>query len=213
VSGRRYRVTHLDEFERVGGWIPIRRALGIEAFGVNAWKQPEDGGEIIGRHDEEITGHEELYLVLEGHATFTVGEEAIDAPRGTLLFVRDPALKRGAAARDAETTILSVGAKPGEPYAPQAWEENSEIIPLFASGEYAEAKRRLEEALKRHPDAPGLIYNLACAESRLGEAEAALEHLNRAIELWPRFREVAGGDPDFDAIRADPRFPDDRSTR
>jgi tetratricopeptide (TPR) repeat protein len=207
VSEGSYRITHLDEIEAVNGWLPVRRRLEIGAFGVNAWRPQDDGRTIIGEHDEATTGHEELYVVVDGHATFTVDGEEIDAPAGTLVFVDDPSLKRTAVARDPDTTILTAGGKPGEAYAPLAWEENAEIIPLFAREEYAQAKERLEEALERHPDAGGLLYNLACAESRLGETDAALAHLERAIQSWPGFREAAAGDPDFEAIRDDPRFP------
>ena len=207
MSDDRYTVGRLDELEQIGGWIPIRRRLDIAAFGVNAWRPPDDGSPIIGEHDEATTGHEELYVVLEGRATFTVAGEEIDAPAGTLVFVRDPSLKRGAMATDPGTTILTAGGKPGEAYEPLPWEENADVIPLFGRGEYAEAKARLERALERHPDAAGLIYNLACAESRLGETDAALEHLGRAIELWEGFRKAAADDPDFESIRDDPRFP------
>jgi tetratricopeptide (TPR) repeat protein len=202
-----YRVSRLDEIEALNGWLPLRRRLEISAFGVNAWRPQDDGRTLIGEHDEATTGHEELYVVIEGHATFTVDGDEIDAPVGTLVFVRDPALKRAAVAREPQTMILTAGGKPGEAYAPLAWEENAEILPLFASGEYAEAKARLEQALERHPDAGGLLYNLACAESRLGETDAALAHLERAIEIWPGFREASAGDPDFKGIRDDPRFP------
>ena len=202
-----YRVSRLDEIDSLNGWLPLRRRLGITAFGVNAWRPQDDGRTIIGEHDEATTGHEELYVVIEGHATFTVDGDEIDAPAGTFVFVRDPALKRAATALEPQTTILTAGGKPGEAYAPLAWEENSEILPFFASGEYAEAKTRLEQALERHPEAGGLLYNLACAESRLGETDAALAHLERSIEIWPGFREAAAGDPDLEAIRDDPRFP------
>jgi tetratricopeptide (TPR) repeat protein len=200
-------VIRLDDIEAINGWLPLRRRLGIAAFGLNAWRPQEDGRTLIGEHDEATTGHEELYFVAEGHATFTVAGDEIDAPAGTIVFVGDPALKRAAVARKPTTTILTAGGKPGEAYHPLAWEENAEIIPLFGTGEYGEAKARLEQALERHPDAGGLLYNLACAESRLGETDAALAHLERAIEIWPGFREAAGGDPDFEAIRDDPRFP------
>ena len=202
-----HKVAHLDDIEEINGWLPVRRHLGIEAFGVNAWRAQNDGRTLIGEHDEATTGHEELYIVISGHATFTVDGDEIDAPDGTIVFVRDPAVKRAAVAAEPGTTILTAGGKPGEAYAPLPWEENAEIIPFFGTGEYAEAKRRLEEALARHPDAGGLLYNLACAESRLGETDAALMHLARSIELWPGFREAAAGDPDFEAIRDDPRFP------
>jgi hypothetical protein len=35
----------------------------------------------------------------------------------------------------------------------------------------------------------------------------ALEHLHRSIEGYPPNAEYARADPDFDAIRDDPRFP------
>ena len=60
---------------------------------------------------------------------------------------------------------------------------------------------------REHPNGAGLFFNLACAESRLGETDAALEHLARAIELEPGFREYAQNDEDLEAIRSDPRFP------
>ena len=202
-----HAVLRLDDVEPVDGWLPLRRRLDVQAFGVNAWRARADGHTLIGEHDEATTGHEELYLVAEGHATFTVDGDEIDAPTGTLVYVRDPSLKRAAVAREPGTTILTVGGKPGEAYAPLAWEENAEIVPLFARGEFGEAKARLEAALERFPEAGGLLYNLACAEARLGESDASLAHLERAIGIWPGFREAAIGDPDFESVRDDPRFP------
>jgi tetratricopeptide (TPR) repeat protein len=209
MGNDRFEIARLDEIERPdtrGEWIPIRRALGISAFGVNAWSG-EEGAEIIGEHEEISTGHEELYLVVAGHATFTVDGEEVDGPAGTILFVRDPSVKRAARVKSGRTTILTAGGKPGEAFRVQPWEVNSEIFPLFERGEYAEAKRRLEAAVAEFPDAGGPLYNLACAEARLGETEAALEHLIRAVELNPEFRQPAGEDEDLESIRGDPRFP------
>jgi tetratricopeptide (TPR) repeat protein len=205
VTDAGYATARLDEIDRVGGWIPVRRHFGIGAFGVNAWTG-DDGSELIGAH-EERSGHEELYVVVAGHASFSLGDETIDAPAGTIVFVRDPETRRSATATAAGTTILSAGAKPGEAYAPLGWEENAEVIQLFGEERYAEAKERLLGALERFPDTAALIYNLVCAESRLGEVDAALEHLERAIELEPALREYLETDPDLEALRADPRFP------
>lgn len=204
-----WEVTRLDEIERVGTraeWIPIRRALDVRSFGVNAWSG-DAGAEIISEHEEVSTGHEELYLVFSGHAEFTLGGEKVDAPPGTVVFVRDPAAQRGATATADGTVIVSMGAKPGEAYEPQPWELNSEVIPLFERGEFAEAKARLEVAVAGHPNGASLFFNLACAESQLGETDAALEHLARAIEIEPRFAEYAQTDDDLASIRSDPRFP------
>ncbi len=204
-----YAVARLDEIPRSGArneWIPIRRHFDIRAFGVNAWSGDE-GTVLVGEHDEVPSGHEELYVVVAGHATFTVAGEEIDGPPGTIVFVRDPATRRSAVAAEDGTTIVTAGAKPGEAFRVMPWEVNSEVLPLFDRGEHAEAKRMLEEALVRDPDAAGLLYNLACAESQLGETDAAIEHLRRAIEISDGFREYARTDSDFDPIRDDPRFP------
>ena len=203
---RAFATARLDEIERRGEWIPIRRHFGIAAFGVNAWTG-DDGDEVIGPHEERRTGHEELYVVVSGRAEFRIGDETVDGPAGTIVFVRDPAARRGAVAREAGTIVLAVGAKPGTAFSPSVWEENADIIPLFAEGRYEEAAERLRDANARHPDAGGILYNLACAEARLGNGDAALEHLARAVEIEPRFAEIARDDADLASIRDDPRFP------
>jgi hypothetical protein len=188
------------------GWSPIRRTLGIEAFGVNAWTAGEAGAVVIQEHDES-SGHEELYVVVSGHATFTVDGDELDAPVGTLVFVRDPKAKRGAVATEPGTTVLVVGAKPGEPFHPMPWEVNAEVIPLFGEGRYAEAKARLVEALEQYEVERGILFfNLACAEARLGETDPAFEHLAAALDERPDLREAARTDDDFEGVRDDPRF-------
>jgi hypothetical protein len=126
---------HLDEIEPIvfesdaePDWKPLRHHLGIGAFGVNAWVAPEAGGQAVERHDEapaegSTNGHEELYVVLRGHARFTVGDEQIDAPEGTLVFIADPALVREAIASEPGTTVLAIGAAKGVAFEPSDWEE------------------------------------------------------------------------------------------
>src|SRR4051794_35315544 len=96
-----YETATLEQLTRADGWSPIRKQLGIHAFGVNAWTAKEADARLISEHDEAPSGHEELYLVVAGRATFTVGGDEIDAPTGTLVFVGDPAVKRGAVAAEA----------------------------------------------------------------------------------------------------------------
>jgi hypothetical protein len=198
--------THLSGSARDDGWNPLRRQFDIRAFGVNAWTVNEAGASLIGEHDESRSGHEELYVLVSGHATFTVDGEDVDAVPGTAVFVRDPAAKRGATALVPGTTVLAVGGKPGEAYVPRAWETNTQIFPLFGRGEYAEARRQLEEALDRYEDREVLLYNLACAEARLGETEAALGHLAEAVKRSDRLIELARNDEDLDSLRVEARF-------
>jgi hypothetical protein len=201
-----FETAQIDDLTRDGGWAPLRRHFGVTAFGINAWTAAEAGGTLVGEHDETRSGHEELYIVLAGRATFTVAGETLEAVPGTVVFVRDPATKRTAVADEAGTTILSVGGAPGEAYRLRAWEPNLEIFPLFGRGEVAEAKRRLEEELGRYEGNEVLIYNLACAEARLGETDAAFEHLREAVAERESFAELARGDEDLASLRGDARF-------
>jgi tetratricopeptide (TPR) repeat protein len=207
MTGKSYETARIADLERPDGWSPIRRALGVAAFGINAWTAHEPGAEIISDHDEVPSGHEELYVVVSGRATFTVDGDEIDGPTGTLVFVRDPAVKRAAVAAEADTTVLTVGARPGEAYRPRSWETNADALPLFEEGRFEELKQLLTEALDRYEDRGALLYNLACAEAHLGETDAALEHLATAIGERPDLAENAREDSDLDSIRSDPRFP------
>lgn len=207
MSDERYSVARPGEIELRGGWAPIRGHFGIEAFGVNSWTSSAAGEEVISDHSEEQSGHEELYVVLEGRATFTVDGKEIDAPTGTIVFVGEPATQRKAVAAEPSTTVLAVGAKPGEAYRPLGWEWSSEAFPFFGSGESERAYELLAAANRDHPDAPSVLYNLACAEALTGKGDEAVEHLRRAVELYPGFADYARDDSDFDSIRERPEFP------
>ena len=197
----------MPSFQRDDGWAPIRKHFDVQSFGVNAWSTEQAGGTIIPEHDEVPSSHEELYLVTAGHATFTVDGEEVDAPAGTLVYVADPASKRGAVAKAAPATVVSMGATPGAPYVSRSWETNSELLPLFEAGEFEQVKQRIHAVLDHYDDKGGLLYNLACAEAQLGETDAALEHIRQSVEAEPRYREYAQTDDDLAPIRDDERFP------
>ena len=143
---RPFEVVHLDELDSnpVGAsglrGRPVRRRLGIEAFGVNAYTVGEAGQEVVEHHDEVAGGgaggHEELYVVLRGHATFELDGEEVDAPAGTLVFVGDPTVRRGAVAREPGTAVLAVGGIPGEPYRVSPWEYVFAAFSHHRTGDY-----------------------------------------------------------------------------
>lgn len=64
----------------------------------------------------------------------------------------------------------------------------------------------LDSGLEVFPGLPVLHYNLACYHSLAGNVPAAIDHLQKAIELDGTFRDLTGTERDFDAIRSDPRF-------
>jgi mannose-6-phosphate isomerase-like protein (cupin superfamily) len=122
-----FQVAHLSELEPIvpakpGAevWLPLRHHFGVRAFGVNAWVGREPGDAVIEEHDENA--HEELYFVANGHAEFTVGGEPVDAPAGTFVFVPAQGITRSAAAREAGTTVLAIGAVAGRAFEVSAWE-------------------------------------------------------------------------------------------
>jgi tetratricopeptide (TPR) repeat protein len=202
----RYGVTSLDRLATpaIAGqaqWHTIRRTLGVASFGVNAWTATENGGRIIGEHDEAAgEGHEELYVVVSGRASFTLDGEEVDAPAGTLVHVPDPTVKRGAVG-EAGTTILVVGAKPGEAFTPSTWERAAEALRYWPTEEWDLAIEVLEEHLAETPDHAGTHYNLACAHARAGRPDVALGYARKSIELQEGFAEYAAKDDDLASVR------------
>ena len=205
-------VRHVDELDRIEMedgfvWRPIRRAFDIRAFGVNAYTALEAGSQIVEEHTESNLGHEEIYLVLRGRARFTVDGNEHELAPGQLVFLRDPALKRGAIALDDDTVVLALGGKPGEPFTVSAWEAMFAAVPAAREEHWDEAIRIHEEALAEQPEHAALLYNLACMEARGGRRLDALLHLQRAVELDPKWAEHARADSDFASIRGEPGFP------
>jgi quercetin dioxygenase-like cupin family protein len=118
-----YTVVSLDELDRIPvshglEWRPIRRRLGIRAFGMNAYTAEKVGDCVVEEHTEEQLGHEEVYVVVSGRARFTLGDEDIDAPAGTLVYIGNPATTRAAVAEEEGTTVLAVGGAPGKAFEP-----------------------------------------------------------------------------------------------
>jgi mannose-6-phosphate isomerase-like protein (cupin superfamily) len=186
-------------------WKPIRRPLGVTAFGINAYTAGAAGDEVVEDHTETQNGHEEIYAVIAGHATFTVDGEEVDAPAGTLVYLNDPAQRRHAIAKEAGTTVLAIGGVPGK-HEPSAWEYFFPALPAMRDHDYDTARRILEEGLKEN-DAPVVRYQLACVEALAGNRERALDELENAVSREPRLAESAQDDEDFVSIRDDPRFP------
>jgi len=202
-------VDRLDAIEMSDGfvWRPIRRHFGIRAFGVNAYTAKEPGGQIVEEHTEGSLGHEEIYLVVRGRARFRIDGNEHELGPGQLVFLQDTALRRGAVALDADTVVLALGGRPGEAHLISPWEAMFAAVPAVNRGDWDEAIRIHHEALAERPENSALLYNLACVESLAGRHLDALLDLERAVELDPKWRELAHKDPDFDAIRVEPGFP------
>jgi tetratricopeptide (TPR) repeat protein len=191
--------------------VRLRSELGIGSFGVNAVRAVAAGTPVVVEHDEVGPGadrHEELYLVLAGHAVFTVAGEEVDAPQGTAIFVRDPELRRGAVAKDDGTIVVAIGARRGEPFRITPGEAMRDFFEPYNAKDYAGALAVARGVLHTYPGNGLALYNIACMEALLGKTDDALAHLREALEAAPRLRDTAKTDEDFAPLRGDKRFED-----
>lgn len=214
---KRFVLTQLDELEpaprtAVGAAddgrrrFDIRRNLGITAFGVQAYRAPS-GIRVISEHDETLlgdAGQEELYVVLSGAATFEVDGEVLEAPAGSLVQVQ-PTAKRTATAKEDGTTILVVGGTPGKAYEPGP-EEAGEALAAYNAEDYETALAKQLIAVEKQPDNVIAHFNAGCFAARAGHADEAIEHLQRAVGINDRIKELIATDEDLDSIREDQRF-------
>ncbi|MDQ2984710.1 MAG: tetratricopeptide repeat protein [Actinomycetota bacterium] len=198
---------HVDEIESLPAldgelqWKPVRQALEIDAFGINAYHGENEGDLVVEEHADP---HQELYLVVRGTARFRSDEEEFEAPAGTFVLF-DPHEHRVAHAAEPGTTVVAVGAE-AKRFEPSVWEYAFRAHGLWQLGRHDEGLRAIQEGLERHPKQPRLLYDLACLESLGGDADSALAHLEEALAEDAKLAERAREDEDFDPIRGDPRF-------
>ena len=193
-------------------WLPLRAELGIQAFGVSAYRG--DAGElVVPRHNERPGGgagvHEELYVVVSGRATSNVEGETIDAPAGTCVFVV-PNEVREACAEEPGTTVLAVGAPVGEAYRVAPWEYGSRAARAAELGDVGELERIADEGVAAYGEHVTMLLALACVAAQRRRREEALGFLRRALEdedFGDWARERAAQEPLLDPIRDDPSFP------
>lgn len=192
------------ELDEGTSWRPIRRTLDLRGVAANGYTGADVGDEVIEPHDERSPnagGHEEVYFVAAGRATFTVDGEEVDAPAGTLLAV-DVGQQREAVAAEAATTVLVFGGAPGSAFPPAAFEYWYAAQPSYLAGDYEAGIATLSEGLEHHPRSPGLNYQLACYKALAGHPEEAVGHLRTAL-AGPdaRTAEWAAEDEDLESLR------------
>ena len=200
-----YEVVSLAGVESLPGpgtlrWTPLRKQFGITAFGLNAYVATEVGQDVVEEHTEERLGHEELYLVVAGRATFVLDGNEVDVPAGSAVFLRDPAVKRYARAEEPGTTVLAIGGKPGQ-HEISAWEYFFAAYARADAGDLDAALAEIDAGLAAKPEHPPLLYHRACILSRAGRLEEARPLLDRALELDPELQRWADEDDDLKPLR------------
>jgi mannose-6-phosphate isomerase-like protein (cupin superfamily) len=107
-----YTMCDAAEVEAVNGvFRPIRRALGVTAFGINQeeWPAHADGHPD---HDHTGDGQEEVFYVLEGSGKMVVDGEDIELKPGRYVFVEAES-RRKIFAGDDGIKLIAVGSPPG----------------------------------------------------------------------------------------------------
>jgi tetratricopeptide (TPR) repeat protein len=184
----------------------VRRRFEITSFGVQAFRAPQ-GVDVVREHSENFLGEdgqEELYIVMNGAATFEIDGETIEAPAGSLVQIR-PAAPRKAVAKDDGTTILVVGGTPGKAYEP-APPEAGEAYRAYDAGDFETAIAKQRIVIEKRPEDAVAHFNAGCFAARAGLADDAFEHLGRAMQINERIKELIESDEDLDSIREDQRF-------
>ena len=107
-----YTMCDAADVEAVNGvFRPIRRALGVTAFGINQedWPANADG---YPDHDHAEDGQEEVYYVLAGSGKMVVDDEDVELKPGRYVFV-EPGSKRKLLPGDEGLRMICVGSPPG----------------------------------------------------------------------------------------------------
>ncbi len=98
----------------------------------------------------------------------------------------------------AEATALSRELRKSTPKKPDYW-----ILLAYATrrARNLEAARAiLLEARGRFPREATIHFNLACYECQLENPDAAMQHLKTAVQLNPKYREMAAEDEDLEPL-------------
>jgi hypothetical protein len=129
---------------------------------------------------------------VSGRARFTLDGETLEAPAGTLVFVRDPAVRREAVATEAGTEVLALGGPPTFEPAGSGWLMRAR--PLI-EGDPGRARAILQDGLSELPDSAAVRYGFALLHAAEGDLEAAAVALSEAVAREPRLRDEATKEP------------------
>jgi mannose-6-phosphate isomerase-like protein (cupin superfamily) len=195
-----WTAVRIDELEAIPWpgaqttWRPLRHALGARIVGMGAYTAEAAGQDVVEPHrDADGMGHEEVYVVLRGRATFTLDGAELDAPAGTCVRVA-PDVHRHAVAAEPGTAVLALGGHPT--YEPSSSEWIERARPHIRS-DPERARAIVEDLRAQRPDSPGLPIAEALLAVGRGDRAAAAEALSR---VDPRYRDALRADPDLGAL-------------
>jgi mannose-6-phosphate isomerase-like protein (cupin superfamily) len=193
-----WRAAHIDELEAIPWpgaettWRPLRHAIGARIVGMGAYTAERAGQDVVEPHRESEggMGHQEVYVVLRGRATFTLDGTELDAPAGTVVRV-DPDVHRHAVAAEAGTAVLALGGTPT--YEPSSSEWIERARPHIRS-DPERARAIVAELRAERRDSPGIPIAEALLALGRGDEAGARAALSR---VEPRYHPALRTDPDL----------------
>jgi mannose-6-phosphate isomerase-like protein (cupin superfamily) len=186
-------------------WKPVRHALDVTAFGINAYHAEQEGELVVEEHADP---HQELYLVVRGRARFRSGDEEFDAAAGTFVLF-EPREHRVAHAVEADTVVVAMGAD-ADRFEPSGWEYAFRGKALFDAGRQAEARKAVDEGLSRYPERADLLYTRACLEAASGDRDAAVASLLQAVDAFSGVLDWVQEEEALASVRDDARLSEAR---
>jgi hypothetical protein len=132
-------VTSIDALPRIDeepglDWRPLQHFAGLTAFGCNVFRAERAGVELVAEHDETGSGHEEVYVVLDGLVTFVLDGERHLCERGGIVALLDPAIRRAATAESDGAALLAISNRRAERYESTWHASHFEGVPTAGSG-------------------------------------------------------------------------------
>lgn len=204
-EGTGWKALALDEVEAVPWrgtelvWRPVRSALGTGIVGMGGYTADRVGQVVIEGHteSEDGLGHEEVYVVLRGRATFTLDDSEIDAPAGTFVVVADPGVYRHAVAAEADTAVLALGGPPTFLPSDSEWIERARP---YLRSDPARAIAILDDLRLTKPDGPVAEVAAAFLALARGDDAGARATLAQLLERRPDLRDVLADDADLEPL-------------
>jgi hypothetical protein len=205
TEGDGWRALAHDEVEAVPWrgtelvWRPVRQALGTRIVGMGGYTADRAGQVVIEGHteSEDGMGHEEVYVVLRGRATFTLDGAELDAPAGTFVAVIDPGVHRRAVAAEADTAVLALGGPPVFTPSDSEWIERAR--PHLQS-DPERALRILDELRAVKPKGPVAEVAEAFKALARGDETRARDTITALLYRRPDLRDALADDEDLERL-------------
>jgi len=201
MDGDGWTAAQLDDVEALQWqgteltWRPLRAVLRTHIAGIAAYTADRAEQEIVEGHTEISAGrgHEEVYLVLRGRASFTLDGVEVDAPTGTFVRV-DPQVHRRAVAVEPDTAVLALGGPATFQPSASEWIERARS---YVHSDPARARAIIDELEVVRPHSRGVGIGEAILALAAGDRAAAEAALSALLEREPDLREALTADPDL----------------